>query len=100
DGAQSVTVVFADGSKVKATVVGTDASSDLAVLKVDVAAGKLHPLTLGDSGAVQVGDGVVAIGDPFGLDNTVTAGIVSAVGREITSPNSSPIENAIQTDAP
>ncbi len=59
----------------------------------------LTPVTLGNSAAVQVGDGVVAIGDPFGLDNTVTAGIVSAVGRKITSTDDTPILNAIQTDA-
>ena len=100
ENADSITVTLADGSTYTATLVGSDASSDLAILKVDVPAGKLHPLTLGDSTAVGIGDGVVAIGNPFGLDNTVTAGIVSAVGREITAPDNSPIENAIQTDAP
>jgi S1-C subfamily serine protease len=100
ENAESIAVTFSDGSTYEATLVGSDASSDLAVLKVDTPAGKLHPLTLGDSAAVGVGDGVVAIGNPFGLDNTVTAGIVSAVGREITAPDNSPIENAIQTDAP
>ena len=99
ENADSITVKLADGSTYTATLVGSDASSDLGVLKVDAPAGKLHPLAFGDSSAVGVGDGVVAIGNPFGLDNTVTAGIVSAVGREITSPNNSPIESAIQTDA-
>jgi S1-C subfamily serine protease len=99
DGASSVKVHLHDGSTVTATVVGADPSTDVAVLKVNVPASKLHPLTLGDSGAVQVGDGVVAIGNPFGLDDTATAGIVSAVGREITAPDNSPIEGAIQTDA-
>jgi putative serine protease PepD len=99
DGANSVTVAFADGSKAKATVVGSDASTDIAVLKVSVAASKLHPLTFADSSNVAVGDGVVAIGDPFGLDNTVTAGIVSAIDREISAPDNSPITGAIQTDA-
>jgi S1-C subfamily serine protease len=99
ENASAITVTFSDGSTDKATLVGSDASSDLAVLKVEVPAARLNPLTLADSSAVSVGDEVVAIGNPFGLDNTVTAGIVSAVGREITAPDSSPIENAIQTDA-
>ena len=99
DGASTVTVTFADGSKAKATVVGSDASTDIAILKVDVAASKLHPVSFADSGGVGVGDGVIAIGDPFGLDNTVTAGIVSAIDREIAAPDNSPIEGAIQTDA-
>jgi putative serine protease PepD len=98
-GASSITVKFQDGTVAKAKVVGVDASTDLAVIHVDVSSSLLHPLTLGDSSAVSVGDGVVAIGNPFGLDDSVTTGIVSAVGREITSPNNTPIENAIQTDA-
>jgi putative serine protease PepD len=98
-GESSVTVTFDDGSTYKATVVGSDESTDLAVLKVNAPASLLHPLSFGDSSTVAVGDGVVAIGDPYQLDDTVTSGIVSAVGREITSPNNMPIENAIQTDA-
>ena len=94
---EHVTVTFADGSKAKATVVGSDASTDIAILKVDVAASKLRPVSFADSGGVGVGDGVIAIGDPFGLDNTVTAGIVSAIDREIAAPDDSPIEGAIQT---
>jgi putative serine protease PepD len=99
DGATSVTVRLADGSTHRATVVGTDASTDLAVLKVDVSADKVHPLTLGNSSALTVGDGVVAIGSPFGLEGTVTSGIVSALHREITAPNDFAIGDAIQTDA-
>jgi putative serine protease PepD len=99
DGADSISITFSDGSKYKATLVGSDASTDLAVLKVDAPQSKLHPLTLGDSGAVSVGDGVVAIGSPFGLDETVTSGIVSAVNRTISSQNSYSISGAIQTDA-
>jgi putative serine protease PepD len=99
DGADSVTVKFADGSTYKATVVGSDPSTDVAVIKVDAPSSELHPLTLADSGKVAVGDGVVAIGSPFGLENTVTTGIVSGVDREIQAPDNSPIENAIQTDA-
>jgi putative serine protease PepD len=99
DGASSVKVHLHDGKTVTATVVGSDPSTDVAVLKVDVPASEIHPLPLADSSAVRVGDGVVAIGNPFGLDDTATAGIVSAVGREITAPDNSPIEGAIQTDA-
>jgi putative serine protease PepD len=98
-GASSVKVTFSDGSSATATVVGTDPSTDLAVLKVNVDASKLTPLPLGDSSAARVGDGVVAIGDPFGLEGTVTSGIVSALNREIQAPNGTPIEGAIQTDA-
>ena len=99
DGATSVSVKFSDGSTYKGTVVGTDPSTDVAVVHVNAPASKLTPLTLADSGNVQVGDGVVAIGNPFGLEGTVTSGIVSAVGREITAPDNTPIEGAIQTDA-
>jgi putative serine protease PepD len=98
-GGGSIRVKFPDGSTYKATVVGSDASSDLAVLHVDAPASKLTPLELADSSTVAVGDGVVAIGNPFGLDNTVTTGIVSALNREITAPDNTPIEGAIQTDA-
>jgi putative serine protease PepD len=99
DGADTISVRFSGGATYKATVVGTDPSTDLAVLKIDAPSSVLHPLTLGDSGALQVGDGVVAIGSPFGLEETVTSGIVSALHREITSPNHFAIEDAIQTDA-
>jgi putative serine protease PepD len=99
DGATSVKVTFADGSTATATVVGKDISTDLAVLKVSGDTSKLVPLTLGNSNDLAVGDGVVAIGDPFGLQGTVTSGIVSALNREIQAPNNEPIEGAIQTDA-
>ena len=99
DGASSVKVTFSDGSSYKATVTGTDPATDVAVLKVNAPSSKLTPLTLADSSKVAVGDGVVAIGDPFGLTGTVTTGIVSAVNREIQSPDGSPVEGAIQTDA-
>ncbi|HEY7397075.1 MAG TPA: trypsin-like peptidase domain-containing protein [Gaiellaceae bacterium] len=98
-GASSITVTFDDAATYKATVVGSDESTDIAVLKVNAPASVLHPLQFGDSSNVAVGDGVVAIGDPYQLDDTVTSGIVSAVGREITSPNNLLIVNAIQTDA-
>jgi putative serine protease PepD len=97
--ATSISVMFSDGSKYSAKVVGTDASTDLAVLKVNAPSSKLHPLTLGDSSKLAVGDGVVAIGAPFGLDETVTTGIVSALDRDISSTNNFTISGAIQTDA-
>jgi putative serine protease PepD len=98
-GADSVSVRFWNGASYKATVVGTDASTDLAVLKVSAPASLLHPLALGDSGSLQVGQPVVAIGSPFGLEETVTAGIVSALHREMTAPNNFTISDSIQTDA-
>ncbi|MGH3025802.1 MAG: S1C family serine protease [Gaiellaceae bacterium] len=98
-GSSSVTVKFPNGKQYKATIVGSDTSTDLAVLHVDVPASELTVLTLGDSSSVSVGDGVIAIGNPFGLDNSVTSGIVSATGREISAPDQTPIEGAIQTDA-
>jgi len=98
--AGQVTVSFSNRDTVKATVVGTDPSTDLAVLRVETAASALTPLKLGNSGAVRVGDPVVAIGNPFGLDRTVTAGIVSALQRLIQAPNRFTIDHVIQTDAP
>jgi putative serine protease PepD len=94
-------VRFGDsGATVDAEVLGSDPSTDLAVLRVDPSrVGTLHPLTLADSDAVRVGDEVVAIGHPFGLDRTATAGIVSGLGREIQSPNGFSIDEVIQTDA-
>ena len=99
DGATSVRVTFWNGQTYTAHVVGTDTSTDLAVLKVDAPSSVLFPLTLGDSSKVQVGDNVVAIGSPFGLAETVTAGIVSALHRQMTSPNNFSIDDSIQTDA-
>ena len=97
-----VRVRFGDaGRQISARVLGTDGSSDLAVLKVDPRrAGPLRALRLGDSGKVSVGDEVVAVGHPFGLDRTATAGIVSGLGREIKAPNGYQIDEVIQTDAP
>ncbi|MFL5925583.1 MAG: S1C family serine protease [Gaiellaceae bacterium] len=99
DSATFVTVRLPDGTSYKGNVVGSDPSSDLAVVHVNAPASKLAPLTLADSSNVAVGDGVVAIGNPFGLDGTVTTGIVSALNREINAPDNTPIEGAIQTDA-
>jgi S1-C subfamily serine protease len=95
-----VQVNFSGDDRVPAKVIGTDPSTDLAVLKVDAQARALTPLPLGNSDAVRVGDAVVAIGNPFGLERTVTAGIVSALQREITAPNGYTIDKVIQTDAP
>jgi S1-C subfamily serine protease len=102
DGAQKIEVTLGNtdtSQPVPAQVVGKDNSTDVAVLKVNVPADQLHPLSLGDSSQLQVGDPVVAIGNPFGLDRTVTSGIVSALQREIKAPNGFTINNVIQTDA-
>jgi putative serine protease PepD len=99
DGAQSVTVTFSNGDEVGATVVGSDASADVAVLKLNDVPNDLHPLQLGSSTAMKIGDPVVAIGSPFGLQGTVTTGIVSALNRELTAPDGFTIDGAIQTDA-
>jgi putative serine protease PepD len=99
DGATSITVKFQNGKTAKGTLVGSDTGSDLAVIKVDPSATTLVPLALGDSATVQTGQAVFAIGSPFGLADSLSAGIVSATGRTITSPSNKPIANAIQTDA-
>jgi putative serine protease PepD len=99
DGADSISVRFWNGATYDAHVVGTDASTDLAVLKVDAPSSLLQPLALGDSSTLEVGDGVVAIGSPFGLEETATSGIVSALHRQMTSPSGFAIDDSIQTDA-
>jgi S1-C subfamily serine protease len=83
----------------RAKVIGTDPATDLALLDVEAPADQLHPLTLGRSGEMEVGDPVVAIGNPFGLDRTVTSGIVSALQRQIEAPDGFSITDVIQTDA-
>lgn len=98
-GASEVTVKFGDGEEVEATVLGADDSTDIAVLEVDPAEIDATPLQLGDSDQVKVGDGVIAIGNPYGLDRTVTAGIVSALQRQISAPNGFTISDVLQTDA-
>jgi S1-C subfamily serine protease len=100
DGADEIRVSFSNRDTVEAELVGTDPSTDLAVLQVETSATALTPLSLGNSDAVEVGDPVVAIGNPFGLDRTATAGIVSAIQRRITAPNQFQIDHVIQTDAP
>ena len=101
DGTDRVTLIFADGSEYEATVLGSDPDSDLAVLKADLPPEQLHPVTLGDSGALRVGQLAVAIGAPFGQEFTMTRGIVSALGRNIQSgPRPFTNPEVIQTDAP
>ena len=100
EGASKIQVKLGESDhEYTAEVVGTDPASDLALIKVDAPTSELDPLTLGDSDAVEVGDPVVAIGNPFGLDRTVTSGIVSALQRQIQAPNGFSIDNVIQTDA-
>jgi S1-C subfamily serine protease len=102
EGAESVTVSFEEGGEeIDAEVKGVDPSTDLAALKVDPSdVEALDPIPLGDSSEAEVGDPVVAIGNPFGYSRTVTTGIVSALQREIEAPNGFQIPNVIQTDAP
>jgi putative serine protease PepD len=97
--ATKVTVTFQDGLKTSAKVLGSDASSDIGVIKVNVPSSELHPIKFANSDSAVVGDPVVAIGSPFSLPETVTSGIVSQTGRVITAPNNFSIPDAIQTDA-
>jgi S1-C subfamily serine protease len=100
EGADRIQVKLgASDTNYQAKVVGADPASDLALLKVEAPADQLHPLTLGHSSEMEVGDPVVAIGNPFGLDRTVTSGIVSALQRQIEAPDGFSITNVIQTDA-
>jgi S1-C subfamily serine protease len=98
-GANEVDVVLANGTSLTASVVGVDDYYDLAVIKIDIPANALTPLELGDSSGLQVGQRVVAIGNPFGLDRTLTSGLVSALGRSVATSSNSVIGQAIQTDA-
>ncbi|MFZ5904448.1 MAG: S1C family serine protease [Chloroflexota bacterium] len=105
EGSSEVEVDFVTGFKAYGTVIGTDLDSDLAVVEVDAPASELHPLALGDSDALKVGQSVAAIGNPFGLDSTMTLGIVSALGRTLDSIHAAPgggfftAGDIIQTDA-
>jgi S1-C subfamily serine protease len=100
EGASKVEVKLGESEKeYEAEVVGADPGTDIALLKVEAPSKELHPLTLGHSSEVEVGDPVVAIGNPFGLDRTVTSGIVSALQRQIQAPNGFSINHVIQTDA-
>jgi S1-C subfamily serine protease len=97
--AGSISVRFWDGKTYSAEIVGTDPSTDLAVIKVDAPKAVLEPVRLGDSSGVGVGDTVIAMGSPFGLEGTVTSGIVSALHRQMRAPNDFTITDSIQTDA-
>lgn len=99
-GASQITIILQDGTEVSATVAGTDPGSDLAVLKANIPAGKAGVAALGDSDAVQPGDVAIAIGTPFGLDHTITAGIISAVNRDFGTAAGRPMRGLLQTDAP
>src|ERR1700716_823519 len=100
ENAIKVTVSFEKGKSVDAQVVGKDPSNDLAVLRIPNDGLTLHPLTLGNSSTAQVGDPVLAIGNPFDLERTLTTGVISALQRQITAPNGFTINNVLQTDAP
>ena len=99
EGADSVSLRFSSGARQVAEVVGEDASTDVAVLKVEVPEETLVPLTLGDSDSVGVGDPVIAVGNPLNVGISVTTGIVSGLGRPIDAPNGYTISGAVQTDA-
>jgi putative serine protease PepD len=99
DGAQTVRVHFAKGAPVDARVVGTDPSTDLALLKIDPAGRTLTPLALGSSSGLKVGQPAIAIGSPFRLEGTLTTGVISALGRSIDAPNNFSIDDVVQTDA-
>jgi 2-alkenal reductase len=105
EGAQQLEVDFTSGYKIYGTVIGTDLDSDLAVVKVNAPASELHPLPLGDSSSLKVGQTVIAIGNPFGLSGTMTTGIISALGRTLDSARDAPsggfftAGDIIQTDA-
>jgi S1-C subfamily serine protease len=100
EGAEEIEVTLGSSDRsYRAETIGTDPATDIALIKIDAPAEQLHPLALGDSSEVRVGDPVVAIGNPFGLDRTVTSGIVSALQRQIQAPNGFSISHVIQTDA-
>ncbi len=99
EGASKVAVGLTDQSIWEAKIVGTAPDKDLAVLKIAAPAAKLVPLPLGNSDQLEVGRKVLAIGNPFGLDSTLTTGVISALGREINSPSGRRIRGVIQTDA-
>jgi putative serine protease PepD len=100
ENAIKVRVSFEKGKTIDAQVVGKDPSNDLAVLHISPEGVPLHPIPLGDSSAVQVGDPVIAIGNPFNQERTLTTGVISALQREIEAPNGFAIKNVLQTDAP
>ncbi|MCE7977065.1 MAG: PDZ domain-containing protein [Nitrospira sp. NTP1] len=98
-GADSITVTLADRTEYKAKVIGADPDHDVAVLQIQASESTLQPVTIGNSQSLRVGQKVLAIGNPFGLDHTLTTGVVSALGRTIKSMSNRTIEGVIQTDA-
>lgn len=98
-GAQELTVTLADKTTYKAKVVGTDPDNDLAVIKINAPEDKLHVVPLGTSQGLNIGQKVLAIGNPFGLDRTLTSGIISGLGRPLKTANGRTVDNVIQTDA-
>jgi S1-C subfamily serine protease len=98
--AAKITIGLEHNRTVEASIVGKDPSHDIAVLRIPTVGLTLHPLPLGDSSKTRVGDPVLAIGNPFGLVRTLTTGVVSALERQIESPNGRTISGALQTDAP
>jgi 2-alkenal reductase len=99
EGADQIVVRFADGEVFEAELLGADADSDLAVLQVDVPSDRLKPVVLGDSDALRVGQMAIAIGNPFGFEQTMTTGIVSALGRSVRQDSGFSLPQLIQTDA-
>lgn len=99
EGADRIVVTLDDETSIEAALVGTDPSNDVAVLKIDVPAGKLHPITLGTSSNLRVGQTAIAIGNPFRLERTLTTGVISSLGRPLDSGGERPIYDVIQTDA-
>ena len=99
DDAQKVVITFLDGRSYNADIIGTDEFTDLAVIKVNADLALLHPLTIGDSSNLKVGEQIAAIGNPFGLSGSMTSGIVSQLGRLLPSGSGYSIPDVIQTDA-
>ncbi|MGZ7022954.1 MAG: S1C family serine protease, partial [Ilumatobacteraceae bacterium] len=99
ENATSITVKLQDGTTRKATVLGSDNATDIAVLKIDPTGLTLHPLKLGSSASVGIGDAVAAIGDPFSYERSISTGIISGVDRTIEAPNGFTVSHALQTDA-
>ncbi len=99
NGASSVVVELQDGTKRKATVLGTDDATDVAVLKIDASSLNLHALTLGSSSGLDIGQSVAAIGDPFGYERSISTGVASGIDRTVSAPNGFTVAHAIQTDA-
>src|SRR5439155_427719 len=98
-GARQIQVTFSDGQTVNATLVGSNTTADLAVIRVSVAASSLHPVTLGNSDSVGVGDAVYAIGSPFGLSGSFSQGIISNLKQSGATSNGDNLSSLIQTDA-